>query len=493
MINTRVVQTVAENDCIRVPHGRTVAVENGIKAQAEVSMAHKHSKLGYYSITTAILIAILIVLFPGCSSKNVRTVGSGLTPSAGQISKEDLRRQLDKFEAYFRARLRQMSTGIYDRVPSKRTEKTTLQMRARMVQGLNVMLDQDYSIIAFIETWAMCARFRAYFEEGEGAALYGEGQEIAVSSAKRIESEIERIGRIFLKNDEFETAKKNITGFANANPMKGAFSNIAVFATAAKQGEPSPFMSIVKIPMTPFRAIEGVDRTASAVHRFTDTAERATDIVGGLPEASRWQLQLLLYDLEEADMTKSFLASTAQFSESSSRLSKSVEDLPTKLREQLSEFIKETDDKQKNLRKTLEQAEKTTVSIGGTLEKVDKTADALRSVATNLTETSKAWESAARTTGDIAEKFGKRRDPSQKAQPFNINDYTAAAEQTSQAANDVEKLVASIDRFSTSRSYNRIINAVTWRAIGFVSAVFALALVYRAASIRLVGSKRADG
>jgi hypothetical protein len=452
-------------------------------------MARNHSTLGHYSILTAILITTSVASFTGCASKDVRTIGSGLTPSDGQISKEDLRRQLDKFEAYFKARLRQMSTDIYDRVPSKRTEKTTLQMRARMVQGLNVMLDQDDSVIAFIETWAMCSRFRAYLEEGEGAALYAEGQEVAVTSAKRLESEIERIGRIFLKDDVFETARKNITEFANANPMKGAFSNIAVFATTPRKGEASPFMSIVKIPMTPFRAIEGVDRTASAVHRFTDTAERASDILSGLPESSRWQLQLLLYDLEEADMTKSFLASATQFSESSSRLSKSVDELPKQLSEQLSQFIKETDDKQENLRKTLEQAEKTTVAIETTLEKVDKTASALGNVARDITETGKAWESAAKATGDIAEKFSKRKDPSARAQPFNINDYKATAEQTSRAANDIEKLLVSIDSFSKSRHHLRVVNAITWRAVGVVLFLFALALLYRVVSIRLVRTK----
>jgi hypothetical protein len=437
------------------------------------------------------LVAVSLFIANGCGSKEVRTLGGGVTPTDGRISKEDLRGRLDKFSEYFKAKFRQMSTDLNERVPSKRTEKTTLQMRARMIEGLNVMLDQDDPIIAFIEAWALCARFRMYLEEGAGSSLYGEGQDIALSYAKLLEMEIQRIGRVFLKDDVLDTAKKNIVEFANANPIKGTFSGITVFATEAKKDQPSPFMSIVKIPMTPFRAIEGVDRTASAVHRFTDSAERFSDVVSELPESSRWQLQLLLYDLEEADMTKSFMASATQFSESSSRLSKSVDELPKQLREQLSQIIKETDDKQENLRKTLEQAEKTTVAIETTLEKVDKTASALGNVARDITETGKAWESAAKATGDIAEKFSKRKNPSAKAQPFNINDYKATAEQTSRAANDIEKLMASIDIFSISRNYSGIMDAITWRAIGFVLAVFVLAVVYRVISTRLVGRKRA--
>jgi methyl-accepting chemotaxis protein len=453
-------------------------------------MTGKLTKFGYGSILAKIVIVISVILFIGCGQKEVRTIGSGLAPSEGQISKEELRRMLDKFEAFFTARLRQMSNDIYDRIPGKRTEKTTLLMRARMVQGLNAMLDQDDSVIAFIETWTMCERFRTYLEKGEGAELYGEGQEIAVAAARQIENEVERIGRIFLKDDVFETAKKNISEFANSNPMKGTFSNVEVFATSPRKGELNPFVSIAKIPMTPFRAMEGVDRTASAIYRFTETADRATDVLSDMPESTRWQLKLLLYDLEETDMIKTFLTSATQFSESSSRLSKSVEDLPKQLRQELSAFIEEADDKQQNLRKTLEQTEKTTVTIGNTLEKVNKTADTLGNVARDLTETSKAWESAAKATGDIAQKFSKEKDPSAKKQSFNVNEYRAAAEQISRAANNIESLLTSINNFSTSRKYNRIIDAVTWRAIGFVFTCFALAVVYRVISTRLPGRKR---
>lgn len=452
-------------------------------------MRHNQFTLRFGTIAAVILITLPVVSLTGCGPKDVRTIGSGLTPSDEQISKEDLREQLDKFAEYFKARLRQMSSDLYDRVPSKRTEKTTLQMRARMVQGLNVMLDQEDSVIAFIETWALCSRFRAYLEEGEGASLYGDGQKIAVSYARQIEAEIEQIGRVFLKEDVFETARKNINEFANANPIKGAFTGVTIFATEAQKGQTNPFMSVIKIPMTPFRAIEGVDRTASAVNRFTDTAERFSDIVSELPESSRWQLQLLLYDLEETDMTKSFLASIAQFSESSGRLSKSVEELPKQLREELSQFIEDTDEKQENLRKTLEQAEKTTLAITSTLQQLDKTSGSLGIVAKDVTQTTQAWESAAKTTGDVIQELNKMKAPPGKTQSFDINEYRLAAEQTSQAANDIEKLLSSIDGLLISQNYNRAINALTWRAIGLILFVFAIVVLYRVISIRLIGTE----
>jgi len=431
---------------------------------------------------------ISFFIMNGCGPRDVRTIGGGVTPTSGLISQEDLRDRLDKFSEYFKAKFRQMSADLNDRVSSKRTEKTTLQMRARMIQGLNAMLDQDDSIIAFIGTWALCTRFRMYLEEGEGSSLYGEGQEIALSSAKLLEAEIERIGRVFLKDDVLDAAKKNIVEFANANPIKGTFSGITVFATEAKKDQSSPFMSIAKIPMTPFRAIEGVDRTASAVHRFTDSTERFSDIISKLPESSRCQLQLLLYDLEETDMTKSFLASLAQFSESSQRLSKSVDELPQQLAREMSSFVQEVDNKQANLQKTLERTEKTTVAITSALEKLQMASVSVNATAKDAAETAKAWESAAQVIGDVARQYYKKSESSDPNRSFDIKEWTNAAEQTSQAAIDVNVLLSAIDDFSKDHSYRGVINAMTVRAIGFVAIIFILAIIHRIISVRLVRS-----
>jgi len=352
------------------------------------------------------------------------------------------------------------------------------------------MLDQEDSVIAFIETWALCSRFRAYLEEGEGASLYGDGQKIAVSYARLIEAEIEQIGRAFLKDDVFETTRKNINEFANANPIKGAFTGVTIFATEVQKGQSNPFMSVIKIPMTPFRAIEGVDRTATAVNRFTDTAERFSDIVNELPESSRWQLQLLLYDLEETDMTKSFLASIAQFSESSSRLSKSVEELPEELREQLTQFVEDVDNKQASLQQTLRQAEKTALTLNDTLEKLDQTAGSFNAVAKDVTETAHAWENAAKATGQVVQEINKiKPSPQKEESSFDIKDYRDTAEQTSQAANDIKALLTEVEDLLESRSYSSMLDQLLLRAAGLVVLIFVLAVLYRIISVHLMISK----
>ncbi len=437
------------------------------------------------SILRGILVILLLVLFNGCGQKGIRTIGRGVAPTTGQISKEELRERLDTFREFFKATLRQVANELNERVPTTRTEKTTLQMRARMIQCLSTMLDQEDPIVAFIETWALCSRFRMYLEEGEGSSLFGEAQEVALNGAKRLETEIERVGRIFLKEDVFETAGKNVTEFAHNNPIKGTFSNVTVYATEVRKDQANPFLSVLKVPMTPFRAIEGVDRTASAIHQFRDTAERFSDIVAELPESSRWQLQLLLFDLEETDMTKSFLNSIQQFAESSSGLAESVKKLPEDLRGQFTQFIEDIDRKQTNLQKTLQQAEKTTLAINTSLERLDKTVSSLDTAAGNITQTAQAWENAAKATGQVVEEFNKRKLSPKEGDSFNITEYRDTAEQVSQAANDIKDLLAAVDNFHETGGYKSIVNHLTLRAAGLTILIFVLAVFYRMIAVRL--------
>ena len=455
-------------------------------------MAYKYT--GYHGvlIITIIMVVLLLFLPAGCGQQGQRMIGSGVTPTTGQISKQELRERLDKFREFYKATLRQVSNELNERVPSTRTEKTTLQMKARMLQGINAMLDNDDPIVAFIETWALCTRLRMYLEEGEGSGLFGDAHSIALAGSKRLEAEIQRIGVIFLKSDVFEAARKNVTEFAHNNPIKGTFSNVIVYATEVQKDQPNPFVSVLKIPMTPFRAIQGVDRTASAIHHFSDTAERFSDIVAEMPESSRWQLQLLLFDLEEADMTKSFLNSLAQVSESSARLEQSVGKLPEQLRQQLTQFVEDVDKKQASLQQTLQQAEKTSLALNDTIEKLDKTAGSFNAVARDVTETARAWETAAKATGEVVQEFNKMKPPPQKeASPFKITDYRDTAEQTSQAANNIKALLAEIDKLLESRRYDYMMNGLLLRAGGLLVLIFILAVLYRIISARLAIAKGA--
>ena len=55
-------------------------------------------------------------------------------------------------------------------------------------------------------------------------------------------------------------------------------------------------------------------------------------VVEAFPESARWQLLMLLYDIEKLDSVKTTVESFQKFSKSSSRLADSADKLPEKLR-----------------------------------------------------------------------------------------------------------------------------------------------------------------
>lgn len=118
-------------------------------------------------------------------------------------------------------------------------------------------------------------------------------------------------------------------------------------------------------------------------------------------------------------------------------------------------------------------------------EKLDSATGSLGKVARDVNSTAKAWELAAKATGEVARDFEKMKESSKPKESFDIEGYRAVAEQTSQAANDIRNLLTAIDDFSVSGNYSRIMNALTLRAVIFVLCVFIMGVVYRIVSARL--------
>jgi hypothetical protein len=268
-------------------------------------------------------------------------------------------------------------------------------------------------------------------------------------------------------------------------------SNPVVYATQIREGEPGYFDSVINIPMSPFKALEGVDRTPTAIHRFTDTARNFADVVEGLPESARWQLLLLLFDLEESDMAQSFLGSMAEFSKSSARMADSAEKMPEQLRKQLSVLVDEVDAKQANLQTTLDEAQKTAASVERSVKLVDQAAGTIGETAQIVGETATAWEGTVEAANRTIKEFraGRRDD----REPFSINAYLDTAETARVAVNDVRALIVDVRELVESDelaahavAIQRLSTHFTWQVAILILFVFVLALVYRIVVVRVV-------
>lgn len=409
----------------------------------------------------AFFIGIAVAMLVGCAHEQ----------SAGQMSKQGLRDQLEVFSAYAKSTLGSAINEIDRLSPSKRTQMITLQFRIKALQGLNAMLEHDDAVVAFIDTWAYSVRLRMFLEEGQGANLLNGNQGIIVDAARAMESKIAEVGKQFLTDEQFRTTEQKIKEFASLKPIQSNYSNIIAYPTEEKSERFQAFNTIIGIPMAPFTAMKGVDRTATAVNRFTDTAGRFSDIVADLPELTRWQLLLLYYELEESETVSSFVASANSISENSARLADAADKLPGELKVLVDDF----DSKQANLRTTL--------------DKIQEVSAALDTAAKSITGTARAWQQAADATTGVFTEAGKlKSEPKESSQPASIQDIQQTIDKVTAAAAELRTATAQLNQLAQSDIASKAASILVWRIIQLVALILVLMLVYKIILRKLTSS-----
>jgi hypothetical protein len=376
-----------------------------------------------------------------------------------------------------------------------------IQMRTS--QAVNAMLGQEDPVVAYIELWGFIVRLRQYLEEGPGRSVFGDNQHMFTDMAAQFESRVEAIGGTFMTEQLFEQNRRRVYDFAHSNPIRESFSNTVVYSTVVQEGKSGPFESLIGIPMAPVRAMEGVDRTGRAVDRFTDKAARFSDIVEELPESARWQLLALLYDFEETEMTKSFLASMSQFSESSMQLAQTTKNLPQDIREQTSILIEEIDSKQADLQSTLKEAQKTLAATDQALSQADKTAASVQSAIAEVNEVATAWDRAANSTQQALSEFRKLRPARKSPQTkpaLTTEDAQNIIEAVNQTAREIGKVTSQMQDLIESEHLvdfasmpKDLVDLLAWRLGQLFAVVFLLAVAYRLSSVRITMQRGEKG
>ncbi|HVP12893.1 MAG TPA: hypothetical protein VMV94_17095 [Phycisphaerae bacterium] len=476
---------------------------------------------GMGAMPAAAMMALTFCVLGGCAQPRIFEHRPTSAPVVEQskISKEELHAALDDFKDVFESTVKQAAGKIEAAATDANTRKNTLMWQVRMISACYMIFRQDEDLKVFLDLWTLCIRMNQYFQEGDGCELFGGQQDVAISAAQRLQSEIERIGRTFMSEEQFVKAKKDAEAFAYANPIRAGFNGAVVrTTTTTTAGEPNALTAIVTLPLAPFRAMGGVDRGAEAIRGFTQVADRFTDDFETLPENIRWQLLLLLAELEDNRLISSALSSFEQFSRSSARLSETADKLPEELRRQASGLIDEIDSKQGNIQSTLAQAE--------------KTANAIERTGQSVADAGRAWEATARTIGETVDGFrGKGADaPAAGAEPAamaqsippavpvaqgegngassdHLDDVRRTAETLTATATELRlftaearklldspelaanirevdsRMLGAVDH--TSRQAQGLTDHIAWRCAQLIFLIFALGMVYRAAARRM--------
>ena len=448
------------------------------------------------------LIAVLaVVFFAGCSKG---TSGSKLSRKkllgGKKVSKQELRNELRNAVEFATSTINHAADTI-DQASGGgiKIRKTNLVQRSRMKEAMHTMIEEDEPIVAYIEIWALIVRYTNYLTNGEGSKLYGEHQAIAVAAAKKIEKRMEGVGIKYLDEKVYQSTKENVKSFANQNPMTGVFSNTVAFATEDVPGKPSAFSQVMSIPMSPFTALKGVDRTASAINGVHESMDTMSDVVEGLPESARWQMLLLLLEAQEVEFVQKLSEDFSQMAENTSKYAELIEKFPKSMSKEMSVFIKDIDASQENLQGTVEKVTAASESIEKSLMQAQETTKTIDKTILNINDMAKQWEDGVNATTEAIEAIKSLKgEPAPEGAPpkDTLGDIKTIAKDVTIAANDFKIITAQLNELAESQSLaarvddiDDLAGKIITRIIIMAAVLFAMAFVYKLAVSRLAVKK----
>jgi len=268
----------------------------------------------------------------------------------------------------------------------------------------------------------------------------------------------------------------------------------------------------------------GVDDTAKAIHAVTAAADRISFMAAGMPQTARWEVERLLFAVDENETTKSLVADAHTLSETVVKLVETADALPAKLQRELSKTLDEIDTKQAGLRQTISQADDVVKSVDSALVKASTALHDFESSARALEAAGKAIEpimleisklagvddvSRAEAKAEAARRSAgaEGAEAPDEGRPYDILDYAKTAEAATKMAAELRSVLVELNALTggdhlpnalhkmslsadatienTGKQARDVVDLVFWRAVQLVGVLLLTFLAYRLLASRL--------
>lgn len=258
--------------------------------------------------------------------------------------------------------------------------------------------------------------------------FYGESAKPYLHASQEVEKEIWRIAGTTLKKEQLSELRAAIKTWheqhLNVRSPRdlgslGFSSEVARMNRGSQPGMTSSVFNLLAID--PLAGLDPATRELANTRLF---AERGLFLARHMPTLVRWETELLVIQAAELPQLEKLLANATQLTESVNRFSQTAERLPELIRAERQQIDRVLNAQLPGLTSLAAQTEKA----------LD--AGKLMSDASSLTF--KSFQDVLRQLD--------ARPSNPNAEPFRINDYTAAAVQINAAAQDLVKLLQAFDQ-----------------------------------------------
>jgi hypothetical protein len=258
--------------------------------------------------------------------------------------------------------------------------------------------------------------------------VFGESAKPYLLASQEVEKEIWRIAAAMLKKEPISELLAAINTWHKHHPnvrslrdisSLGFSSEVARINRGPQSGVTSSVFNLLAID--PLAGLDPATRELANTRLF---AERGLFLARHMPTLIRRETELLVIQTAEMPQLEKLLANTAQLSESADRFSRTAERLPGLISAERQQIVQALDAQRPGLASLAAQTE--------------KALDAGKRMSDASTAALKSFQDVLRQL--------QAHPSNPNAEPFRIDDYTAAAAQINATAQDLVRLLQALDQ-----------------------------------------------
>lgn len=411
-----------------------------------------------------LILSVFLVSACLSSSKDRQTAAVNVTTSH--------RLKLEDFVAHFSIRVERAADQIAKNADPS-IQRNTILWKMLLIPMARRSLRRADDDAALMDLWLLCVRSTdAFSASGQAKSFFGDATPIALEASKELEQSIRGLAQSTLTEENFKAAAETISQHSSSDKGQARFP-IEVPEKAgwdkAISGVLDKPIQMVSRPLNYVDPTAGLDQAATAAIQIAATVDRTRTDLNYMPDNLRWQLELLLMELQENVAFSSAVESWAQVGKASASLAETSSKLPGELRAELTTFIEDIESEHSKLQTTLKDLNTTVAGIEGALVDVDKIVLATDDTAKSLTTMAAAYSTLVGGVSSLMTQIDPPPDPSaepapkpvatgEQAPPFDITSYGATADKLTKTANGLTALLAELQVLTESKQSTVLLN-----------------------------------
>lgn len=451
---------------------------------------------------------------------------SPFPPASSNPSAPELWGELDDYTSSFTSEVRRAADSVRDSTGDRAVQRAALQWKLATVAEFRRAMTQDDPLAALLDLWSLTVQVRQGLEAKPPFVDLRTAHGDTLAAVRVLESDVRAIADTVLDDAQLTAATAQIEEFSRVHSLTRGFGRQIEGNESRVWSGYTALESVLAVPLSPFRALQGIDTGAQAIAEFASVADRFSTVVNSMPESLRWQLELLVFDLDDTPSLKALETGATTLAASSSRLATVAESLPQQIDRSVQSAVDRVVDPTQGIAPIVADARATAAEIRQAVEALDRAVTGARELTAGLDRVTaefgsagKEWAGALTVLRDIT---GPATEPgagtasgvaetgpgTTEARPFDVREYGTAAAELARAAGELRATLLELDRLldesRVDRATNRvdesarraaeqataaaegIIDHAFRRALYLVLAVSIAALGYRLVARRLV-------